>query len=304
VYNRIFLFASLDGHPFQIITYSEQETNKMFSYCWNPNTSAVGNPFVLVHPDVDRRRSSIQSQVPTLSVQVPFLPLDIGFMKYVPKLPAVPPAADCESAVTVFCYHNVNLNIANAVLRGSSDVRPPCCNGYWCDRKLKYQPNGACGCLRTSPLSCKAIVLEYDIDLEETEIASSAALMAKEDDDDNLLLLQRERSLRTTQLFMSLAEISSPLRQLEVYNEHAELKGSVKECCNYINNKGGFTIIGTISRTVQKKDNDDDDDSDDDDDDDDDDDNDQRTNSIHVAYLYPSNVSVPSNPMYKQKMFR
>jgi hypothetical protein len=58
--------------------------------------------------------------------------------------------------------------------------------------------------------------------------------------------IDKERSLRTTKLFVNgLANIGA-VNISTLPEENMKLKRAINRCVDYINRRGGFTVIGTI----------------------------------------------------------
>ncbi len=60
--------------------------------------------------------------------------------------------------------------------------------------------------------------------------------------------VKKERSFRTTLLFISSAETLGVLQQIDRNVQSWRLQECVKKCNDYVNAHGGFTLGGTVSR--------------------------------------------------------
>ena len=230
-YDRIFFMSDGKGGTFCIVTQNEQKSRAMCCLC--VADIAVGQMYVLPHVKTNDG-STLQNDMPVLEFKHHFFPLMDSFIDHLSPIPVSKP--DVGKETNFFLLKNAQMLFHNVLLIGKGDTYPPCCNGKFCDRTLRLKSNKeACGCFSMNS-STSSIVIEADIQ------------HVCEDDTSKSFIVFNHRSLRTTQLFIENYTIlytnSSEMRA----SYAARFEDAVESCCDYINNNGGFTVMGTCSR--------------------------------------------------------
>jgi hypothetical protein len=230
-YNRMFMFGSFDGTCFCVIAENENRAKAMMNFC-SGNSIGVGQPFVLVEPK-QVPRQYLRKDMPVLEISLPFLPLQTNIIPLLSQQEIRSPNQAEET--TFFFLHNVEARFVSCEIRGKGDVEPPSCSGLLCDRKEAEKICHACGCFNNPILgNVSPVVLEYSLVFK----ADGAPFEP----------VKKERSFRTTLLFISSAETLGVLQQIDRNVQSWRLRECVKKCNDYVNAHGGFTLGGTVSR--------------------------------------------------------
>lgn len=279
-YDRMFMFADvgakIKGTTFCYIADSAAEARSLFSYMQTESHIGIGRAFVVMNP-VIVRRSRVKELMATIQFNLPLIPLSTRFNHKWPVYRMTKPST--HSCDNVFCYHNQVLKIIRHEVISNFGNKRPSCGGALCDRKKDYQTNEACGCFSIGQSNIHPVVLEYSIYMKIVELA------------DMNYVIDRERSLRTTKLFISgLANIGA-VDFSTMIEENNKLKVAINRCVEYINRNGGFTIMGTVSLGRTRDPN-----------------NaavmiDSDVPTYHVCYLFPSNQDVICRSEYDAMMY-
>jgi hypothetical protein len=272
-YNRIFMFAGLDGQFFCLIFNDESSGRIAFGNC--RRRIAVGRVFAVINPFVVPR-SCVRGQMTTVTTGEPVIPLHKTLVPSVPRFHALKPArANMDS---YFCYHGIHLNLYGVSLKGDGDQFPPSCNGCLCDRRGKYAANSGCGCYDIEGSSrVHTVVMEYKLSLKFGQGLD--------------MDVREQRSLRVTQLFVGNLSTAAAMHQSQKKTDSGRFRVAVRDCCQFINTHGGFTVTGTLSYGQIE------------------DMSDQNVKTagdvptIRVAYLWPTDVGLPKRADYKQLMY-
>jgi hypothetical protein len=232
-YDRIFEFCGLSGGVFSMIFDSPMVARSAIGFLGE--RIAVGRVFVVVAPSLVER-SNYKVDMPVVSSAQPLLPFEDTFIKYFPPIKIA--NSDIPAKDYFFVYHGiVNLRLINVRLIHKGDpVKPSCC-GYFCDRQGLFNINGACGCFDYEIIKHSGIVLMYNVDFS----------IDGTDGKPKTVLVNDTRSLRTSRLFgEGIEQVAGESKDVRTTEERI-IKRHVKSCVNYINNHGGFTIMGYIT---------------------------------------------------------
>jgi hypothetical protein len=124
------------------------------------------------------------------------------------------------------------------------------------------------------------VVLEYSIYMKVVELAEMD------------YTIDKDRSLRTTKLFVNgLANVGA-VNFSTLPEEHMKLKQAINQCVDYINRRGGFTVIGTVSLGRTRDPN-----------------NpsvmvDSDVPTYHLCYLFPTNQRIMDSSEYGSLMYQ
>ena len=232
-YNRIYEFGNTDGTTFCIICESETKGKTILSF-WQG--ICIGQNFLLFEPK-QVKDQTLRKDMPVLDVSNPLVPL----MDYVPTLlPAIQIREPNQSGeATFFLLQKQRIRLSGCEIRGAGDVAPPSCSGYACDRKDEEKPSHACGCFRNMNIGkVSPIVLEYSVDFIYKDKPISLSYL---------------RSFRTTCLFIKNANtLGLNMKGGNRIVKLKEMRVAVALACEYINEHGGFTIAGTVSKGMRK----------------------------------------------------
>ena len=120
-----------------------------------------------------------------------------------------------------------------ANLIGKGDLNPASCTGFLCDRAKAEGASKSCGCFfGKTNTNISAVVLEMNVKLVESFIPE----------------LVHQRSMQTTMLFIKDPESIGSLQHAAKVAHCRPLRQAIKKCVQYINDNGGFTIMGMITR--------------------------------------------------------
>jgi hypothetical protein len=180
---------------------------------------------------------TLRKDMPVLDVSNSLIPLTENLPTVLPVIPIREPNQSGEA--TFFLLQNHRIALYGCEIRGTGDVNPPSCSGFACDRKDPEKPAHACGCFRNMNIGkVSPIVLEY------------SARFANED---KAISLNYLRSFRTTCLFIKNANtVGLNMKGGNRMVKLKETRAAIVACCEYINEHGGFTIAGTVSKGMRK----------------------------------------------------
>lgn len=141
---------------------------------------------------------------------------------------------------TFFVLHNVNALVYKANLIGKGDLNHPSCTGFLCDRAKAEVASKSCGCFfGKTNTNISVVVLEMNVKLVVESLIPE---------------LVPQRSMQTTMLFIKDPESSIGSLQHAAKVAHCRpLCQAIKKCVEYINDNGGFTIMGMITRDPRRK---------------------------------------------------
>ena len=232
-YNRIYEFGNADGTTFCIICESETKGKAMLAF-WQG--ICIGQSFLLFEPK-QVKDQTLRKDMPVLDVSNPIIPL----MNNVPTLlPAIPIREPNQSGeATFFLLQRQRVIFSGCEIRGAGDIAPPSCSGYACDRKDEEKPAHACGCFRNMNIGkVSPIVLEHSADFTSKEKTISLSYL---------------RSFRTTCLFIKNANtVGLNMKGGNRIVQLKKMRAAIANCCEYINEHGGFTVAGTVSKGMRK----------------------------------------------------
>ena len=228
-YDRIFSFGDLEGGTFAVITNNAEQSKSMMFY--NIEEIAPGTPFALINTK-NSEGATLRLDMPVVKCEIPFIPLKTSIYDILPSISPINPE---PGETTFFLLKYQQLKFFGAHLVGKGDVIPTSCTGFFCDRMNRFKSrNEACGCFHRNNIgNFSSVVLESDIILQAQE---------------ETFKVFNHRSLRTTLLYMiNIDEISTKSREVrELFRSQFSL--SVKNCTQYFNENGGFTVSGVITR--------------------------------------------------------
>jgi hypothetical protein len=232
-YNRIYEFGNTDGTTFCIICESETKGKAILAF-WQG--ICIGQTFLLFEPK-QVKDQTLRRDMPVLDVSNPIIPLLNNVPTLLPEIPIREPNQSGEATFFLFQKHRVVFS--GCEIRGAGDIAPPSCSGYACDRRDEEKPSHACGCFRNMNIGkVSPIVLEYSADFAYGDKAIS---------------LNYLRSFRTTCLFIKNANtVGLNMKGGNRIVKLKQMRTAVGNCCDYINEHGGFTIAGTVSKGMRK----------------------------------------------------
>lgn len=231
-YDRIFSFGDLQGGTFAIISAATEQSKKIMQY--KNQECVIGAPFAIINPKYSQ--SNIRKDMSVFMTGKPLIPLKQNITNI---LPTVTPKDPQGGETTFFFVENKILQVQQPELCGKGDIQPASCAGTFCDRMHRFKTkNEACGCFhRPNGGNLSAVVLEVDINTNPPEL---------------MLDVTEHRSLRTTQLFIKNIEMINTASREEHDDIRKPVIRAVRNCVNHINNRGGFTLIGTVSRGMSQ----------------------------------------------------
>ena len=232
-YDRLVTFAdvSTSGVCFGYVFPTKARSTLFFQYGAKQGYG-VGTPFLIkeIYHTVTKLGSQPHSMPLMENGSGRAIPLKGTMIRHVPSSELK--ASDNMNATTYFCYHRVK----NLKLTGLEMVRPGC-NGVLCDRQV--EPTASqywkCGCFDANGKTV-AWVMRMNVRVPSQPKPTT---------------VMHFRSLRTTELFVQQSTLK--------YWQHSSLKmqdrwrQSVQEVVEYVNNHGGWTMIGWV-RTGAKYD--------------------------------------------------
>jgi hypothetical protein len=232
-YNRIYEFGNTDGTTFCITCDSETKGKAILAF-WNG--ICIGQTFLLFEPK-QVKDQTLRRDMPVLDVSNPLIPLENNVPTLSHAIPIREPNQSGEA--TFFLLQKQRVMFSGCEIRGAGDIAPPSCSGYACDRKDEEKPSHACGCFRNMNIGkVSPIVLEYSVAFN---------------DNDKMISLSYLRSFRTTCLFIKNANtVGLNMKGGNRIVKLKEMRGAVADCCEHINEHGGFTIAGTVSKGMRK----------------------------------------------------
>lgn len=229
-YDRIFMFGDLDGGTFCIIYNAEQSSREVVKF--SMDDVAIGQTYVLMGL-FSENGSHLRQDMPVLLCDKHFIPLTTAIVPYLPRIPMYPPSDGQET--TFFIQHGKFVNLQDVALVGKGDMYAPTCPGIFCDRMNIFEKHTqTCGCFTSNGTANRSsIVIECDM----TWTGGTAPTH-----------IVKNRSYRTTQLFLDNPEFYETMseQQRAVFNH--TFVDAVLTAADYINQHGGFTIMGTCSR--------------------------------------------------------
>ena len=231
-WNRVLCFADLSspGTGFAILFEDQASAARALKHCMG--SAFVGTMFYIVEPRCTRQKYQfgplviVRSDVPLIPVQCPTRPgRDLStLMKKVSFNSAIPTGQQ-----RYFCINectNLELDMFQIVDTGT-------CSGTACDRALCLKKDQACGCFHTH-FALGNHVGEFDL--------AFPSPLGKEIHADNTVVIEKHRSLRTTRLFFD--DFRSFCNQYNIEDHFVTVRRKVVSCVEYVNNHGGWTVVG------------------------------------------------------------
>ena len=261
------LFLTDEANPPQmfVMIFQFDEARNFFNDL--QNDILIGR-FVIIYEPFNKNGNCLQ-ELPVIQSNYPCLPLKSTYISQVPTIAYREPM---PGIWYYFRYKGKKLEFKSAQIVTRTSQKPPACSGVICDRQDPLVKSSGCGCFFVN--KSDSIVLQVKIKMNEIPIRNEF------------------RSLRLTRATVSsLATLSKMSSEDILCYAHKELRDAVKSLCNYINQNGGFTIVGYALRSQQK------------------DASDQNRKieaeqpNIHLAYVYPTNLTIVNGQEYKRYMF-
>lgn len=181
-----------------------------------------------------------------------------------------------KNTTRAFVLNNVNVDLS------SMDVHTTKCSGLFCDRKRAVEVgrgNRACGCYSMQThIGNIALVHQVTVSIGDTE----------------LLSMDDFSSLQFSSLYLK-DDFTSTIRfnLLDYTESYFSLQTSSDDVVEYINNNGGFTVIGWYNRgEINDVSNDDSQ-------------NEVESSEIgyHIVYMFPTNRAIVNRVGLKNKKF-
>ena len=281
-YNRILYFGTRTGDTFSVILQSAVDSNSALKHC--RRSIGIGRVFALYEPRL-RDGAGIKLDQRVLVLTSPLFPMKLSLNKHLPTITPERPNSGQESFFlvrsTVAMLDAIQLPaICGAWLKTKHSQSKACCNGLLCDRQITYRPNQECGCLHYDR-GISGIVLEYDLDFVDTEDRRNV----------DVILVKGQRSFRTTQLFVACPELLNQCSSISETERDFLLRDAIEKCSVYINQNGGFTVMGvkTVGSVNSGQDGIK---------------NESESVTYHVVYLYPTDINITAKAEYKKLQYR
>ena len=225
--------------------------------------------FVVIYEPFNKNGNSLQ-ELPVIHSNYPCLPLISSYISTSPRVPYHDPV---PGLWYFFRYHGISLSFSGAQIITRTAQKPPACGGTFCDRQDFLVKSSGCGCFFIHKTD--TVVLQVKIKTPD------------------LPVLVDFRSLRLTRATIASMPMLSKMPAEDILcHAHKELRNKLHQLSQFINENGGFTIVGYTLKSQQK------------------DASDQthkieaEVPNIHIAYIYPTNQDLINLPEYKTRMFR
>jgi hypothetical protein len=276
-YDRLLTFADVNstGTCFSIMLQTKRDSDKFFNQ-GRRQGYGVGRCFLIGEPmQTDSKLGGCDAITLIDGFSGLVLPLKDG-VQYMPNVPLTHPP-DIGST-RFFCYHNqTNISLTHVKLDRSS------CTGDLCDRQI--DPNllttFRCGCLQTDT---KRVIKILDMSVR---VPCEQSFRAEES-----TTINNFRSLRTTRVFMDEKAIGTIDTNNHVHVR--ALRKGLKDMITWVNQKGGWTIVGWIRRGQKADESDTSKDA-------------ENLASIntapHLTYMMPTDMSILETEDYLLKKF-
>ena len=277
IYDRMCLFADAkhSGKCFGMVMPTKTDSTTFFSH-GAAQGYGVGNGWLIKEPPYTvNRLGSSENSITLIEASTSHgVPL-ANAVRYVPCSPlSLPKLPD---ATSYFCYHNITtLRVSNAVMVQSG------CNGNLCDRQVKPEKSQhwKCGCLYTDQKR-HFFVIKMNV-LVPCETGTNVL---------GSIIIPDFRSNRTTSVFI---DDSTVQHWRESDKLTGKLRSKARGMIEYINENGGWTILGwvrtgAVSDSSDKKD--------------------RETivtvnTAPHLSYMMPTHLQVLNNIGFKNEQFK
>ena len=230
-YDRLALFADTrePGRCFAMIYKNSAASTNFFSRCIRTH-EGVGNVFFLDEPTPVTSTLGSTASVPIIESVWDALPISNPIDTLLPNVPLLPPDMGCTR---YFCSHNVReLQFHNASFVDSV------CTGVFCDRQL-------CTDTVTNPQAIRCGCFHYDRSSAPLTIQFDIAMPCPLDfDQSGITYISGFRSYRTTLLFIKKDTLKYVKKNDS--NDLNTLRNAVREVVQYVNNNGGWSIVGWL----------------------------------------------------------
>jgi hypothetical protein len=289
-YDRIVMFGdvSSSGNCFAVVFPSNITSSNFFGS--SNQRKGVGCMYYILEPKEVRETLGSTTSVAILDSYTSAFVLHNSVARSVKEVPYMWPEA---GHTKYFAYHDRQIQLAYTTLKSDT-----CLGGYFCDRQKKFTSTMSlkphCGCFSNSGQA--PLVLDHVLSVNIPELQS----------ENGQIVVKEFRSFRTQQLFadnraLRFASQTGQAHTLVTTStaEMNKIRQAVKECVQYINSRGGWTVIGWVRRGVTA------------------DTSDTRNESgvalenmasestkPHSSYLYPTDVTVVESDEYKGMMYK
>ena len=225
-YDRMFTFGDVNdpGVCFAIICKTHQETRTLLKRC-SKSQEGVGNVFVIVEPDAIEYFLGDSTSVPIVESPQDFFPINNPMDTVVPQTMPTMPEAD---HMLYFALHGEKITCKRTTLKEGV------CSGVFCDRQLvNVGSTHNCGCLYMSAKDRYDSVLNMDVTFT---VPPSFHVESK-------ATVAHFQSWKFSNIFVPKETTWTTLNKDEDFQV---LRQSVATITEYINNNGGWTIVGWI----------------------------------------------------------
>lgn len=262
-YHRYFLCADASNPPhcFALVTNTMSQTHQLL--CNTFDESFVGLSYYLIEPNIST--SKMGKYLPVLTCEddtlIPLRPSKSSLAKPSPiELPS--------GTEETFYFKLEEQKIAMSRIKTPHDVS---CTGHQCDRQKK---KGECVCIQFAP----GFPLVYSFDIK---FNVDPKVMNGETSH-----VSTFRSFRTTEVFFrNFVEYSSTTTFDRERNMLQKRRKQMKEMVEYINNNGGWTLIGwckkgqvSVDGETEKVEN--------------------NEVNLNLSYVYPTNLAIFEDRQY------
>ena len=222
-YNRYFLAADLENPPHcaAIMPRTIGETSNLLKY--TQGDTLLGSTFCIHEPNVSFQ--SLGESTPILSIaNEPLLPVASSSI----ALASTETLLACPTVAGETNYFVLTSKTIS--LRRVTLAKDASCSGIQCDRQ---KAKGECACLHAT--SSNILVYSFDVIFpvpNRIEVDGSTAV-------------HNFRSLRTTELFFcDFEQHASTITPEDELNRTSLYRDKIKKMVTYINDNGGWTIVG------------------------------------------------------------
>lgn len=222
-YNRMLFFGSLDGSTACLVLREKRVSGLTLDKC-RGGLIGVGTPFLLYQP-VSIGVGNMKINQITIQMDFAIIPLEVSVIKHLPTV-SVDPVSGEE---TFFLVRGTDVRITNPVMITKHNPEGASCTGRFCDRQQRFAINQECGCISVER-NVSGFVLQYSVKFKLPDVVKP-------------VFVRGQRSFRTTLLFVKEPD-SCNYGQVSNSPDTKKVREAVAECCKYILDHGGFTLMG------------------------------------------------------------
>lgn len=225
-YDRMLTFADVNdpGVCFVIICTTHQQTKTLLQRC-SKTQEGVGNVFIIVEPDPVECFLGDSTSVPIVECPQDFYPINNRMKNIVPQVMLAMPEAD---HTLYFAIHDEKITCKRTTLKEAI------CSGIFCDRQLvNVGSTQKCGCLYMSAKGLNDYVLEMDVTFAIPRSFNAEATVT----------VAHFRSWKFSSMFVP---DETTWATLDKDLHFKILRESVANITEYVNDNGGWTIVGWI----------------------------------------------------------